>query len=244
MEGYLLVDNPEHWTSFDVVGYVRRKVAKLSGVAPKKIKVGHSGTLDPFATGLLIILVGKAYTTQAASLLKLAKTYQVTMRLDASSTTGDTEGEIIYVTPPESAPNEVEIKAAMRKLTGDIDQVPPAFSAIKINGVRAYKLARSHQSVTIAPRRVTIHALTLTSYDYPEIRFEARVSSGTYIRTLVEDLARSLNRQAYTKELRRTSIDNYSIADAIKVEAINEQNIGSLLRTTLIGKSSLDNGRQ
>ncbi len=233
MEGYLLVDKPKDWTSFDVVGFVRRKVANVSGIAPKKIKVGHSGTLDPFATGLLIILVGKSYTRQAATLLKNDKTYQVTMQLDAVSTTGDPEGIIAQNNHPPVAPDILTIKAAMNNLIGEIDQVPPAYSAIKVNGVRAYKLARSNQSVVIAPRKVTIHSLNLIAYDYPEVIFEANVSSGTYIRTLVEDLAKTFDRSAYTKELRRTSIGKYSISDAVMAEAINEYNISSLLKSDL-----------
>ncbi len=233
MEGYLLIDKPKDWTSFDVVGYLRRKIASVSGVAPKKIKVGHSGTLDPFATGLLIVLVGKPYTRQAATLLKTDKTYLVTMQLDASSTTGDPEGTITPNDHPLIIPDEASIKKAMNKFIGEITQVPPAYSAIKVNGVRAYRLARSGQPVMIEPRRITIHSLDLVSYNYPEVVFEAHVSSGTYIRTLVEDLAKSLNRTGYTKALRRTAIGKYSIADAIRAEEINEHNIESALKSDL-----------
>ena len=233
MEGYLLVDKPKDWTSFDVVGFVRRKVANVSGIAPKKIKVGHSGTLDPFATGLLVILVGKAYTKQAVTLLKNDKKYRVNMQLDAVSTTGDPEGIITRNNKPTAAPNIITIKEAMDKMIGEIDQVPPVYSAIKVNGVRAYQLARNNQPVVIEARKVKIHSLNLIAYNYPEVIFETEVSSGTYIRTLVEDLAKTFERTAYTMELRRTSIGKYSISDAVKAEAINEYNIASLLKKDL-----------
>jgi tRNA pseudouridine55 synthase len=136
MQGILLIDKPSGWTSFDVVNYVRKQVAAIEGKKPKNCKVGHTGTLDPLATGLLVLLVGKEYTRRAAELSKHDKTYEVVIKLGETSTTGDDEGE---KTPVNShIPSEKEILEALKKFTGDIMQTPPAYSAIKINGQKAY----------------------------------------------------------------------------------------------------------
>ncbi len=209
MQGILLVDKPKGWTSFDVVNFVRRNVAAELGKKPKNVKVGHTGTLDPFATGLLVLLVGKEYTRQAQTLSKVDKTYEVTMHFGAKSSTGDPEGEITET--DGHIPTEEELQAVFTRFTGEISQVPPAYSAIKIDGQRAYNLARAGKEVKIEPRTVTIHTLELVSYDHPEARLVASVSSGTYIRTLVEDIALELDTTAYTTELRRTQVGDFSI---------------------------------
>jgi tRNA pseudouridine55 synthase len=213
MQGVLLVDKPADWTSFDVVNFVRRMVATAEGKKPKHVKVGHTGTLDPFATGLLILLIGKDYTRQAQGLTKLDKTYEVTMKLGFTSSTGDPEGEIIPVN--DTLPTPEELEAAVAQFRGVIQQVPPAFSAIKINGQRAYKLARAGKEVIIEPRQVTINRLEVVEYAYPEVKLVADVSSGTYIRSLVEDLGRSLNTGAYTTALRRTAVGRFGIETAV-----------------------------
>ena len=212
MQGILLVDKPAGWTSFDVVNYVRRLVATAEGKKPKSIKVGHTGTLDPFATGLLVLLIGKDYTKRAGEFSKLDKTYEVTMRLGQTSTTGDPEGEITPVS--DKIPAEADIKAALERFKGPIQQVPPAYSAIKINGQRAYKLARAGKEVIIEPRQVVINSLEMADYTYSEAKLLADVSSGTYIRTLVEDLGKVLGTGAYTSDLRRTRVGDYDLADA------------------------------
>lgn len=219
MQGFLLVDKPAGWTSFDVVNYVRRIVAVAEGKKPKNCKVGHTGTLDPFATGLLILAVGKNYTRRAAEFSKLDKTYEMTMILGQTSTTGDPEGEITEVSDKVPSPEEVE--RALQKYVGEIQQVPPAFSAIKVNGVRAYKLARDGKEVIIEARPVTIRRLELIEYNYPEVRLVAEVSSGTYIRTLVEDLGQELGAGAYTKELRRTAIRDVTVKDVAGVQNLD-----------------------
>ncbi|HET9174575.1 MAG TPA: tRNA pseudouridine(55) synthase TruB [Candidatus Saccharimonadales bacterium] len=209
MQGILLVDKPIGWTSFDVVNYVRKLVAHAEGRKPKNTKVGHTGTLDPFASGLLVLLIGKEYTRRAAELAKVDKTYEVTMRLGEESTTGDPEGEIAKVA--DSQPTLEEIKAALAHFIGEIEQTPPVYSAIKVNGVRAYKLAREGKTVTLESRKITIYSSDVMSYDYPEVRFIVKVSSGTYIRTLVEDIGRALSTGAYTTALRRAEVGNFSI---------------------------------
>jgi tRNA pseudouridine55 synthase len=219
MQGLLLVNKPSGWTSFDVVNYVRRIVANAEGKKPKNVKVGHTGTLDPLATGLLVILVGKEYTRRAAELSKQDKTYQVTMRLGQTSTTGDDEGEKTLVS--DSQPSQNEVLAALQQFQGDVMQTPPAFSAIKVNGQRAYKLAREGKAVELQARPVTIHSIELNDYSYPEVRFTCRVSSGTYIRSLVEDLGGILETGAYMSNLIRTEIDSFELLDAIDVSSLS-----------------------
>ena len=219
MTGILLVDKPVGWTSFDVVNYVRKIVAQSEGKKPKNVKVGHSGTLDPFATGLLVLLIGKEYTSQAKKYSGLDKTYEVVMKLGQKSNTGDSEGQIEAV--PGSQPSSAQIKAVIDDFTGVISQIPPAFSAIKVDGVRAYKLARAGQEVSLEPRKVTINSISLKSYEYPIMQFTADVSSGTYIRVLVEDIAKKLGTVAYTSELRRTQVGKFSIENAVKIDDLN-----------------------
>jgi len=213
MQGILLVDKPAGWTSFDVVNYIRKQVAASQGLRPKQVKVGHAGTLDPFATGLLVVLVGKDYTRQAAEFSKLDKTYRVTLQLGSISSTGDPEGTITPVS--DKIPAKKEIELALKQFTGQISQTPPAYSAIKIDGQRAYKLARAGKQVKIEPRPVPINSLDLISYNYPAVQLVADVSSGTYIRSLVEDIGNALRAGAYTTSLRRTQIGNYSVEQAI-----------------------------
>jgi tRNA pseudouridine55 synthase len=213
MQGVLLVDKPAGWTSFDVVNYIRGIAAKAEGKKPKQVKVGHTGTLDPFATGLLVLLIGKDYTRRAAEFSKLDKTYEVAMKLGAASTTGDPEGEISPVS--DRIPTEQEITKALKKFKGEIQQIPPAYSAIKVNGQRAYKLARAGKEVVMQPRRVTINKLELVDYTYPEAKLTADVSSGTYIRTLVEDLGQTLGTGAYTSALKRTKIGNFTLDKSV-----------------------------
>jgi tRNA pseudouridine55 synthase len=222
MQGILLVDKPAGWTSFDVVNYVRMQVAATEDKRPKQIKVGHAGTLDPFATGLLILLIGKEYTRQAAEFSKLDKTYEVTMRLGETSTTGDPEGQITSVN--ETKPSLEEIKSLLPKFTGTISQTPPAYSAIKIDGQRAYKLARAGKTVIIEPRQVVIKRLELAGYHYPEVKLIADVSSGTYVRSLVEDIGKSLGTGAYTNTLRRKTIGKHDIAYAAEITSLSQGN--------------------
>lgn len=215
-EKVVLIDKPEGWTSFDVVAKIRGKVraeysAKGEKPTKRQLKVGHAGTLDPFATGLLIILLEDA-TKRADEFLKLDKTYEFTAKFGEVSTTGDPEGEITKVEagiPPKSA-----VLAALERLTGEITQIPPKYSAIKIDGKRAYKLAREGKEVKMPSRQVHIYKLELISYEYPYIKAVCDVSSGTYIRTLVEDIGKTLNTGAYCTQLRRTRIGEFSIEDA------------------------------
>ena len=206
MEEIIFVDKPSGMSSFGAVARVRRILTQREG---HKVKVGHTGTLDPFATGLLILLAGKA-TKKAPELTKKDKVYEATIRLGATSTTGDPEGEITET--GAAIPTREEIEAILPQFRGAIQQTPPAFSAIKINGQRAYKLARAGKDVEISSRTVTIYELEIMSYEAPILKIRTHVSSGTYIRTLAEDLGKALGCGAYCTELRRTKIADYDIA--------------------------------
>jgi tRNA pseudouridine55 synthase len=223
MQGLLLVDKPKGWTSFDVVNRVRRIAATELGQKPKNVKVGHTGTLDPLATGLLVILVGKEYTRRAAELSKVDKTYEVTMRLGQTSTTADDEGEKTDVS--DVHPTREAVEAALQQFTGDIMQTPPIYSAMKVNGKRAYELARAGKEVILEPRPVTIYNALLDSYDYPFVRFTCHVSSGTYIRALVEDLGKTLGTGAYMSDLCRTTVGDFSIEHAISADVLTPESI-------------------
>ncbi len=214
MQGILLVDKPTGWTSHDVVNYVRKMVARTEDKKPRQVKVGHTGTLDPFATGLLVLLIGKEYTKRAGELSKLDKTYEMTMRLGATSSTGDPEGEIKAVS--DAQPSEKALIQALGQFTGEISQVPPVYSAIKVNGQRAYKLARKGQEVKLESRKVTISKLELIDYTYPNVKLVAEVSSGTYIRSLVEDIGRVLETGAYTAALERTKVGQFEKGASVK----------------------------
>ena len=203
-----MIDKPAGMSSFGVVARVRRQLSQQVG---HKVKVGHTGTLDPFATGLLILLVGKA-TKRSGEFLKLDKWYEATIRLGYVSTTGDVEGEISEVSDKGVSADEIEI--VLKKFTGEILQKVPRYSAVKINGRRAYDLARKGIEVEMPRRKVTIYALELVSYKWPELKIKCNVSSGTYIRALGEDIGEELGVGGYLTELRRTRIGDYKIEDA------------------------------
>lgn len=207
-DGIILIDKPAEMSSFGVVARVRRV---LTQAAQKKVKVGHTGTLDPFATGLMILVIGKE-CKNAGMYSKLDKVYEATFRLGEKSTTGDPEGEIEAVS--DTVPTKEAILEAMKGFTGEISQRPPIFSAIKINGQRAYKLARDGQEVEIPLRTVTVHTLELVDYSYPELKIRTHVSSGTYIRSLAVDIGDVLGTGAYCTQLRRTQISKWGIEDA------------------------------
>ena len=212
-------------TSFGVVARVRRVLSHRVG---KKVKVGHCGTLDPFATGLLILITGKE-CRNAMRYTKLDKVYEATFRLGQTSTTGDPEGEIMPYVANSKPQNDIQassiskqpdiavVKSVLVQFVGDIKQRPPAFSAIKINGQRAYKLARSGKKVDIPERAVTIYALELLDYAYPLLKVRAHVSSGTSIRSLAADIGEALNTGAYCQELRRTQIADWQVSQAQKL---------------------------
>ena len=206
--GIILIDKPAGLSSFGVVSRVRWQLSQHFG---RKMKVGHTGTLDPFATGLMILVVGKE-CKNAEAYSKLDKVYEATIQLGHISTTGDPEGEITAFSG--KVPSKTVIETVLKQFVGEITQIPPQYSAIKINGQRAYKLARAGKRVEIPKRKVTVFSLDLLTYEYPHLKIRTHVSSGTYIRTLAEDIGTQLGTGAYCSELKRTAIANYSLEDA------------------------------
>jgi tRNA pseudouridine55 synthase len=209
----ILVDKPAGISSFGIVAKVRRELRDEFG---HKVKVGHTGTLDPFATGLLILLSGKM-TKKSNEFLKQDKVYEAEMKLGFVSTTGDPEGEVTEYLSQKNEPSLDEIKTCINSFIGEIDQTVPRFSAIKINGERAYKLARKGAGFETPTRKVTIYEIEILDYFYPTLKIRCHVSSGTYIRTLAEDIGKKLGTGAYLTALRRTKIGDYHIEDAKKV---------------------------
>lgn len=266
-DGILLVDKPAGVSSFGVVARVRRKLSEEAGFIEvkgkdgvvrqrrKKVKVGHTGTLDPFATGLLILLVGKE-TKRAGEFLKLDKEYIATIRLGMISSTGDIEGDIKpfvsdlgsglatpvftgslplnsrqqpaklpktntngLMTPSKTSngviiPSVSQVEEVVAGFVGEIEQTVPAFSAVKINGQRAYKLAREGKNVEMPRRKVQIYEIEILRYEWPELTIRCKVSSGTYIRTLGEDIGKALGVGGYLTALKRTQVGEYRVEDA------------------------------
>ncbi len=220
----LLVDKPAGMSSFGVVARVRRKLSEEAGMIvvkgkdgvlrqkQRKVKVGHTGTLDPFATGLLILLVGKG-TKRANEFLKLDKEYIATVMLGADSTTGDPEG-VITEREVREKPNKEAVEKCVESLVGENLQTVPRFSAVKINGQRAYKLARAGKEVEMPRRKVQIYELEILRYEWPELVIRCKVSSGTYIRALGEDIGEALGVGGYLTALRRTEVGKYRVEDA------------------------------
>jgi tRNA pseudouridine55 synthase len=219
INGILLVDKPKGWTSHDVVAKIRSILKQETG---QKVKVGHTGTLDPMATGLLILVIGN-YTKRAEEFSKLDKVYEAEITLGATSPTGDKEGELTKIS--DEQPTEMAVEAVLELFKGEILQRPHKYSAVKINGQRAYKAARAGKTLEIEPRKVTIYELTDVKYDYPKLKFTAKVSSGTYIRSLAEDIGEALGTGAYLSILRRSQVGNYSIKDAIPLRNIKNSYI-------------------
>lgn len=219
IQDIILIDKPAGLSSFGVVARVRRRLSMEAG---KKVKVGHTGTLDPFATGLLILLANKA-TKLSNQFLKLDKWYEAAICLGKTSTTGDPEGEIIEQNT-EKVPTLEEVKAVVNQFVGQITQTVPAFSAVKINGQRAYQLARRGEAVSMPTRQIEIYVIEILSYNYPELIIRTHVSSGTYIRTLGEDIGKALGVGAYLTALRRTQIGDYQIKNAVKLSDFMSEN--------------------
>jgi tRNA pseudouridine55 synthase len=219
MDGFLLVDKPVGISSFGVVAKIKRLIRDEIG---QKVKIGHTGTLDPLASGLLILVLG-SYTKKAQEFSKMAKTYEVELILGATSATGDGEGPITKVSRQE--PKEEAIKKVLKSFIGEINQTPHAHSAVKVGGQRAYKLARAGKEFKIEPRKVTIYSIEKIDYKYPKLNFITEVSSGTYIRSLAEDIGQKLGTGAYVLALRRTKVGGYNVQDAVSVDELTFERI-------------------
>jgi len=209
----LLIDKPLHWSSFKVV----HKLRQIIGVK----KIGHAGTLDPLATGLLIICTGKK-TKQISTFQDLKKTYTGTITLGGVTASMDAEMEVTNL-KPFNAISEEEIIAAKKQFEGEIEQTPPMYSAVNYGGKKLYELARKGRTVMRSSRNISVYKFEITKIDLPIIDFEITCSKGTYIRVLANDLGEKLGCGAYLSSLRRTTIGDFSVSDALTVEEFSEK---------------------
>lgn len=203
-EGVLLIDKPKDVRSFDLV----RALRKITGIK----KIGHGGTLDPFATGVMILLIGRQYTKLADKLLTSDKEYVAKLKLGEESDTFDCDGTIIYKSSLE--PTLEQIEKALTHFQGEIDQIPPMFSAKKVKGKRLYELARKGEVIERAPVKVTVQT-KIISYHYPYLELEVKCSKGTYIRSIAHDLGQMLSTGAYLEELERTRCGDFKVEDCL-----------------------------
>ena len=213
-----MVDKPKGMTSHDVIDRVRRITGEK--------KVGHAGTLDPNATGLLIIGVGRESTKKLGDIAKnTSKTYDAEIILGEERDTDDAEGVPVQVQGTTKLPTLPQIEAVLKSFEGELMQVPPAYSALKIKGKPAYRYARKGQKIELKPRKVVIRYIKLVNYEYPNLFITTSVSSGTYIRSLAKDIGKKLGVGAYLNNLRRTKIGIYEVKKAIKLDKLNKSNI-------------------
>ncbi len=220
LEGSVLyIDKPLTWTSFDVVNKIRWSLKNRLGI--KKIKVGHAGTLDPLASGLVIVCTGRA-TKQISQYQDLEKAYDAQILLGATTPSFDLESEVDQTFPWEHITEEM-IQQALKKMTGPLDQMPPIFSAKSVDGKRAYSLARQGKEVALKKHPVIIYKLELLSIDLPNLSVHVECSKGTYIRSLARDLGEELNSGAHLTGLRRTRIGPYKVEDAISLDNFVEK---------------------
>lgn len=210
----LLIDKPLHFTSFQAVNKLKYALINKAGL-PKKFKIGHAGTLDPLASGLLLVCTGK-FTKRISELQGQAKEYTGTFYIGATTPSYDLETEIDQTFPIDHI-DESLINETVKQFLGEIDQKPPVFSAIKKDGVRLYEHARAGETVEIASRKTTIHEFEITRIALPEIDFRVVCSKGTYIRSLAFDFGKAMNSGSHLTALRRTKIGDYNVADAINV---------------------------
>ena len=229
MEGILLVDKPTDHTSHDVVARLRGKL--------RMKRVGHAGTLDPMATGLLIILVGKA-TRVSQYLMSLDKEYEGTIELGKVTDTQDAEGEVLE-TIPVPAFSEADILAAVKSFLGDQYQTPPMYSAVKIDGVPLYKSARKGEEVEREPRFIRVMSWEITRFAPPRLDFRLRCTKGTYVRTLAHDLGRKLGCGAHLAALRRTASDKFHISQALTLDQINALSLPEIERRLIAPRDAV-----
>ncbi len=213
--GFILINKPSGITSHDVVDELR-KITKIK-------KIGHAGTLDPFATGLLILGIGREFTKKLSIFQKKDKEYVATLRLGAESDTFDRDGKIVEK-PVEKIPEREEIEKVLKSFLGEIEQIPPVFSAKKVRGRKLYELARKGIKVEPKPQKVKIYEISILEYKFPYLKIKVKCSSGTYIRSLANDIGKKLGCGAYVDELVRTKIGEFSIEKAVDLSKLNSQN--------------------
>jgi len=217
--GLLNLDKPAGMTSRRVVDRVQRLV--------RPAKVGHAGTLDPLATGVLVVAVGAA-TRLIEYVQRMPKQYRATFLLGRESPTEDVEGEVRLLADPP-LPDEEQIVQTAARFVGSIEQVPPSFSALKVAGRRAYELAREGKPAVLKPRRVTVHRIEVLAYDYPRLELDIECSRGTYVRSLGRDLAASLGTAAVMSALRRSAVGTFRAREALALEQLNQETLSEHL---------------
>ena len=229
--GWVNLTKPLHMSSARAVAIAKR--------VTNAAKVGHAGTLDPLATGILPLAFGKA-TKQVNLLMDAKKTYRFSVTFGEARTTDDAEGQVIATSA--MIPVEADITSILGRFTGEIEQLPPVFSALKVDGKRAYDLARKGELVTLAPRKVTIHALELCAVEEKTATFAATVSKGTYIRSLGRDMARALGSEGYISMLHRSRVGAFSDSEAISLDFLEKSvhNPAAWLRPLLPGGTALN----
>ena len=217
IKGIYNIFKPAGPTSHDVVDWIR----KLSGVK----RVGHAGTLDPFAEGVLIVAIGREYTKQLGKFLKQDKTYRATIKLGAESDTRDLTGKITKLGEIKGSTLDLQkgrtlkfVKKVLKTFKGEIEQTPPVFSAIKIQGKKAYELARKGIVPDLKPRRIKIYSLKILKYRWPYLEIETKVSSGTYIRSLAHDIGQALQTGGYAVKLIRIKVGRFNVKKSIKIK--------------------------
>ena len=216
---FLLINKPVGWTSFDVVGFIRKK-ARIAHPENKKIKVGHAGTLDPFATGLLIVGVGREATKRLDEFKGMPKTYIATIQLGAVSDTYDIDG-VIIPNPIKKEPTTTEVENTIKTFLGPQQQIPPMYSAKKINGKKLYELARQGITIERKPSDIEIYEINLLEYTWPILKIEVKCSAGTYIRSLANDIGQKLGVGAYCSALTRTAIGDYKLENALSPDDVD-----------------------
>lgn len=226
MLGFINLNKPTGITSHGAA----EKVKKITGTH----RVGHAGTLDPFATGVLVMAIGKA-TKLVEFLRKDDKEYEAVICLGATSDTYDGTGQITETPPPVPVPSGAQIASLLQQFTGEIIQQPPKFSAIKVHGTPAYKLARAGEEVDLAPRRITIHSIKLIEYRSPLVTINVHCSAGTYIRALAHDIGARLKTGAYLAALHRTQAGSFSIKDSIDLADLTDKNWPQYLLPPTVG---------
>lgn len=214
------IDKPLHWTSFDVVNKIRLMLKQILGI--KKIKVGHAGTLDPLATGIVTICTGKA-TKRIDGLMNHDKEYIATLRFGATTPSYDLEKEIDATYPTEHLTRELIEQTLKEKFTGEIEQTPPMFSAIRIDGKRAYEYARNgNTEIEIKSRKVIVYSIDIEQINLPDVTIRVKCSKGTYIRSLARDIGKAVNSGAHLISLRRTAVGNTTLSETITMEQMQK----------------------
>lgn len=202
-----------------------RAVSEVQRLLPRGTRIGHGGTLDPFATGVLVLLVGRA-TRRCEQIMGLPKAYEAEIKLGATTATDDPDSAEQPTVPPPRPPTRAEIEAALGRFVGEIQQRPPVFSAIKLGGKRACDRVRAGQrNIVLQPRTVHVYGIELLSYEWPIVRTRIRCGRGTYIRSIARDLGAALGVGGYVRGLRRMSVGEYSVANAVRLDQLNASNV-------------------